>query len=417
MHPMPPLRKAVPSYLLHKQTGRARAVWTDETGTRREKLLPGAFNSSESRAAHARLINEQAVGGTVAVQSAPTVAEVLEKYLLHAERHYRGPNGRTTSTYRGFKRIVRATRLLYATLRADQFGPLAMKAVRNTWIVSGLARSEVNRRAKMLRRIFKWAAEEELIPASVPVSLSMVSGLQKGRTTARESERVLPVAEADVNATLPYLKPHARALILFMRHTGCRPGEACSLRPCDITTTANVWQYRPAHHKNTHRDRERVIAIGPLAQALLTSMMPDDPASYFFSPQNDVRHFHDERRERRATPLYESHIRHIASKRVATPKRAPAEFYTSASIGAAVRRAINAANREREQSRVEHGPNLLPIPHWHPNQIRHSHGTKVRHRYGLEAAQYVLGHARADVTQIYAEKNFDVAAEIAMQIG
>jgi hypothetical protein len=41
-------------------------------------------------------------------------------------------------------------------------------------------------------------------------------------------------------------------------------------------------------------------------------------------------------------------------------------------------------------------------PHWAPNQLRHMVGTKIRREIGLEASQVVLGHAHADVTQIYA---------------
>jgi hypothetical protein len=55
--------------------------------------------------------------------------------------------------------------------------------------------------------------------------------------------------------------------------------------------------------------------------------------------------------------------------------------------------------------------------HWHPNQLRHAHGTRVRREYGLEAAQVVLGHARADVTQVYAEADVSQAARVAAEIG
>ena len=51
-------RNTLPSYLLHSQSGRARAVWTDSVGTRRFRLLPGAFDSQESRAAYAKLLLE-----------------------------------------------------------------------------------------------------------------------------------------------------------------------------------------------------------------------------------------------------------------------------------------------------------------------------------------------------------------------
>ena len=48
-------RKPTPSYLHHKQSGRGRAVWTDTAGIRQQKLLPGAYDSEESRTAFARL--------------------------------------------------------------------------------------------------------------------------------------------------------------------------------------------------------------------------------------------------------------------------------------------------------------------------------------------------------------------------
>ena len=49
--------------------------------------------------------------------------------------------------------------------------------------------------------------------------------------------------------------------------------------------------------------------------------------------------------------------------------------------------------------------------------IRHSRATEVRRHYRLEGAQATLGHARADVTQIYAEKNMELAKRIAREMG
>ena len=54
---------------------------------------------------------------------------------------------------------------------------------------------------------------------------------------------------------------------------------------------------------------------------------------------------------------------------------------------------------------------------WHPNQLRHSFATRVRKEHGLEAAQVLLGHSRADVTQIYAERNEELAGSVAARIG
>jgi hypothetical protein len=43
--------------------------------------------------------------------------------------------------------------------------------------------------------------------------------------------------------------------------------------------------------------------------------------------------------------------------------------------------------------------------------------TEVRRRDGLEGAQVSLGHAKADVTQLYAERNTVLAEMIAAEVG
>jgi site-specific recombinase XerC len=54
---------------------------------------------------------------------------------------------------------------------------------------------------------------------------------------------------------------------------------------------------------------------------------------------------------------------------------------------------------------------------WHPNRLRHSAATLIRQQFGLEAAQVALGHASADVSQIYAERDFALAMQVMQKIG
>src|SRR5262249_3125333 len=54
---------------------------------------------------------------------------------------------------------------------------------------------------------------------------------------------------------------------------------------------------------------------------------------------------------------------------------------------------------------------------WFPNQLRHTFATQVRREHGLEAAQVLLGHSRADVTQVYAERDVKKAQDVARKIG
>jgi len=54
---------------------------------------------------------------------------------------------------------------------------------------------------------------------------------------------------------------------------------------------------------------------------------------------------------------------------------------------------------------------------WAPNQLRHTAATEIRRRFGLEAAQVILGHAEAKITEIYAERDASKAREVAGMIG
>jgi DNA-binding response OmpR family regulator len=108
-------------------------------------------------------------------------------------------------------------RELYADKPGAEFGPLCVKAARQKWINDGRSRTECNRRVAMIKRIFKWAVSEELALPEVYQSVATVTGLQKGRTAAREKDPVGPVEDAVVDATLPFLGRHVRGLVEFQR--------------------------------------------------------------------------------------------------------------------------------------------------------------------------------------------------------
>jgi integrase len=49
--------------------------------------------------------------------------------------------------------------------------------------------------------------------------------------------------------------------------------------------------------------------------------------------------------------------------------------------------------------------------------LRHAAATEVRRAYGLEGAQVILGHAHANITEVYAERDADKARDIARKLG
>ena len=135
---------------------------------------------------------------------------------------------------------------------------------------------------------------------------------------------------------------------------------------------------------------------------------------YLFSPKEayawHCQHRQANGRPRRKTPVYPSELRARERAKMARrgrkPKRPKRSHYDTDSY----RRAISYGFRRARKAGAE-------IPHWHPNQLRHSRGTEIRKEYGIEAAQVVLGHVRADVTEVYAERNLQLAMRICRESG
>jgi integrase len=305
----------------------------------------------------------------------------------------------------------------------------------------GLARKLINARVARIVRMLKWAAEEEVVPARVYLRLSTVRPLQKGRTRARETAKVRPVPPEDVEAVLPRVRPNVAAMIRLQVLTGLRPGEVCRLRLPELDRSGPVWFYRPAQHKTTHRERERVVAVGPRAQGVILlfvrvrcplcgaegrpprigcrdgalcgpccDRMDEEGAAgpwprlevqradaCLFSPRQDREERFEDMRKGRKSKVQPSQ----KDRKKAGPSRVPGDSYTPTNYNNAIRRACKKAG----------------VRAWHANRLRHSHGTEVRRLYGLEGSQVALGHAKADVSQLYAERDLGLAARIASEIG
>ncbi len=396
---MPRPRKATPSYLEHKQSGRARAVWTDSLGLRQYRMLPGPFGSDQSRTAFAQLELALAVSPTRTTKGGEAVSinELMFAFLDHAERHYVRPDGSQTPEVEEYKALSKLIRGAYGETLAQEFGPVALKAVRQVMVGRGWCRTIVNQRIGRLKRVFRWGAGEELIPFDAYQRLTAVSGLQRGRSNVRDPEPIGPVDAAAVDATLAHLNRHVAGLVEFQRLTGCRPGEACTIRRCDIDTGGAVWLYKPAQHKTAWRGKSRVIAIGPRGQELLRQFFTAVISDYLFSPKLAMEEWRAEQRKQRKTPVQPSQI----SRGKAKPKKQPGERYTTRSYSQAVTKGCKRAK----------------LSSWHPNQLRHAHATRVRKTFGLEHAGAALGHSKMSATEVYAQRDAGLALEVAQRIG
>jgi len=204
----------------------------------------------------------------------------------------------------------------------------------------GWCRNYVNAQTNRLRRLFKWAVENEMVPAAVIHGLQAVAGLRAGKSPARESDPVRPVAEEHVEAVYPFVSRQVRRMIELQLVTGMRPGEVCAMRDRDIDTTGRLWTYKPQKHKTAHHGYTRVVYLGPRAQRLLADFLKPDLAGYLFSPADadrERRELLSTRRRENGTPM--SCGNRPGTNRRRAPKRKPGECYTVGSYRTAIQRA------------------------------------------------------------------------------
>jgi integrase len=395
---MPNLAHRLPVPRLHKPSGQARLRIAGR------EIWLGRYGSAEADSAYHRVIAEWLAtgkrppspsGGTAS--SVPTVAEVILAYWRFVESYY-VKDGRPTSEPRNIRLALKPVRQLYGPTPMRDFGPLALKAVRRAVIDSGLCRNEVNKRIGRIVRMFKWAVAEELVEPAVHQALKAVPGLRKGRSDARESEPVGPVSDADVDAVRPFVSRQVWAMIELQRLTGMRPGEVVIMRTGDIDRAADIWEYVPRRHKTEHRDRCRVVYLGPRAQEVLRPWLRADRAAYLFNATEAVEASLAARREARKSPMTPSQA---ARARQARRSRPLGDRYTTDSYRQAIARARGRAG----------------VAPWYPHQLRHALASRIRREHGLEAAQVILGHSRADVTQVYAERDAARAREVMRSVG
>jgi integrase len=339
-----------------------------------------------------------------------TVADIGIRYLDHCESYYRTPDGKTTSSVAGVEMALRAL-FPFSDAPASAFGPRAMKTVRDALVRDGRPRVTCNRVVKTIRRMFKWAASEELVPAEVWHALEAVSPLQKGRTEAPELPPIDEVPEEVVRETLPHLPKVVADMVWLQRWTGARPGEVCLVRPCDVDRSGDVWVFTPKQHKLSWREdaEPRRIVIGKEGQKVLMPYLLRAATAHCFSPSDSEQDRNRARRQARVSPMTPSQ-----RARKATPRRCrpPGDRYTTASYRRAITRAVEAANKIREKAGVAER-----IPNWSPNQLRHLRAGEVKERFGIEASSAVLGHANIRTTEIYADRKLKIATDVTRQIG
>lgn len=389
----------LPTYRLHKASGRAVIQWRPLFGPN-PHYLPGKFGSPESLEAyeHIRATILASIHGKPAppkpIPKHGSVTTLAAAFLDWAKGYC------TKTEYDNFRHAVKLLLSTHGSLKAASFGPVELVACRaaapRNW-----SRQHVNRQTQRIRRVFRWGAQSGYVDASVWLSLKAVEPLRKGKTAARETEPVKPVAWEHVARLLPFLSPMLAAMVQVQALTGMRSDELTGLRGCEIDRSRDVWVYRPAKHKTAWRQKEKIICIGPRGQALLAPFLSADPQSFLFTPRAAVRRAGRATGERYNAHSYQVAINH-AFRRLGH------------SVAGTPRQKRGQGERTRE--RLKPWLKSLGIVYWHPHQLRHNAATDARAEYGVEGATAITGNTVA-AAQLYAERSLDLAMRIARERG
>lgn len=408
---MPRRTKKKPKYSVDKTTGHARVylggrkimlgrAWTQESRDKYEQVVTDFFR----RQAQQELRRDEQLETRLSAEHfrqaemTPTISELADLVGDWASGYYR-KNGEETREAGLVREAMAPMVELFGDDSCDEFGPQRLLKVRDYMVTTPngkgqlSSRKHINKQIGRIVRAFKWATEQELIDPTIHLALSAVQGLKTGRTSAPDHQPVQPVPDSIVNETLQYLTPVVADMVRIQRLTGCRPEEVRIMRPCDIDRTSydDVWIYVPDSHKNEHHQRGRHIAIGPQAQAVLEPYLNRSRTKHCFSPR-------------------ESYLQHVERRRSNSTRNSRAKGTVSEIYG-------EVYSKDSYWQAIDRVCRANGIPRWSPNQLRHTAATEIRAAHGLEASQAVLGHAKADITQIYAERDLQKAVDVARQQG
>ena len=183
------------------------------------------------------------------------------------------------------------------------------------------------------------------------------------------------------------------------------------MRGCDLTPGEPNWLFRPSWHKNTWRGKDRVIVVGPegpgdrqgvpqtRSQAVPLRSATRSRATTRTALDEEVKaHSIGNRQEEEGQAGAGSRRSLLTGGPIGRPSSVPAIGPSpSRPVADRAKKMTDGERRELKEWRRKH--------RWSPLRLRHTAATIIRSRFGLEASQVVLGHAKADVTQIYAARD------------
>ena len=103
---------------------------------------------------------------------------------------------------------------------------------------------------------------------------------------------------------------------------------------------------------------------------------------------------------------------HQHQKHKRKPNKQPVEHYTTNSYEKSIHRGTDKAFPPPEGLNEEQIKAWRKRYRWTPNRLRHTAATFLRKEFGIDAARVILGHSSPTVTEVYAELDYEKAAQI-----
>lgn len=388
----------IPIHRLHKASGQGY-VRID-----RQFHYTGKWGTPEAGDKADRLIAAYLANGRQLPEGEPDASFLLEDLAAeywerHVERAY-VKHGAPTGEQGNIRSVLKKLLGSYGELPVQLFTPGKLVRHRDGLIARGLCHTSINKEIGIIKRMFRWAAEREIVDGSCSHAIQSVQPLRRGQAGVRVKPRVLPVPQEDIDAVLGVVPRQIAAMIQLQLLTGMRPGEVVQMRRRDFHQTRDGMEYRPARHKTEHHGKERVVALGPQAREIVRVFTKLDPDASMFSPVDVDHEFREAQRAKRKSkePPSQQHRRAAAA---ASPCRTLNPSYSTVTYGQVIRRVCQE----------------LQIPVWSPNRLRHNAGTWITQELGLEAARAALGHSDPRSTLIYAEDDRQLARRTAERLG
>jgi integrase len=244
-----PRKSQIPPYRLHHRSGQA------VVHVNGRDVYHGVHDTPKSKAKYHEIIRKVHVERSKAemergalLYTDVKIAKLAAKYLPYAKSYYT-KHGVATSQTAIAKLATDVALAKFSHLEGRKFGPVALLECQHEFVTRGLGRNEVNRRIRLIRRMFKWAVAMQMVEPSVLHGPQALDGLRRGHTTAPDKKPVRPVHSSQIDAIMPYVAPAVGAMVRLQELTGMRPNEVVQMRGCDLNMSGNIWWYRPEHHK------------------------------------------------------------------------------------------------------------------------------------------------------------------------